>query len=487
MQIRNTSSSAPPVSSGRKGMRHGPASKSATGARGTRLATLCLTALASLHLCSCAQTLHSQPSASPSWQVGFWYWGQGDAQPAPASALPELLYFHAGTISRLALPDQKESWQVYGSVPDSLPGAREYWLVIRCDQQTVPDLSAVPAITTHISKLRREAQQRHLNVTGVQFDIDSPTASLPRYAELLAAIHKSMSGNLQLSITALLDWFRDGTAIAAVVSQTDEFVPQFYDIAADPLSAAGSIGGRFNGAEWNSKLNRFGKRFRIGVSAFGRARFLPGSSGSQNGPRLFGDLTPLDLARNSAFTVKSTRNPAQELVLEYRATRPVEVAYNSFVVGDRIQFILATPEAIHVAVESAHQIQGNCAGVLFFRWPSVDEGLVLPPDEILTAAGLAPQRPRVSSVEAVPGDCAAVSCTDLYLVNADPLAPVIVHYDIRSSAELEYFLPAGKVPSRMSGPSEITAAMPPWSAVNRVLLGRAVSALPVTFQVESHQ
>ena len=32
---------------------------------------------------------------------------------------------------------------------------------------------------------------------------------------------------------------------------------------------------------------------------------------------------------------------------------------------------------------------GNCAGVVFFRWPGSDEALVMEPSEVLMAAGLA--------------------------------------------------------------------------------------------------
>ena len=172
-------------------------------------------------------------------------------------------------------------------LPDSLPAAHEYWLVFRYEEQGVPELSAAPLILRQIRQLQNDARQRRLNVVGIQLDIDSPTGARSRYAALLAEVRKGMPAGLQLSITALLDWFRDGTPIAEVIRATDEFVPQFYDIAPSPFyGAGGAIGADFDGAEWAPKLNRFGKRFRIGISAFGRARFVsrrthrsPGASG----------------------------------------------------------------------------------------------------------------------------------------------------------------------------------------------------------------
>jgi Protein of unknown function (DUF3142) len=442
-----------------------------------RLAGLPLLLMASVVLSSCVDSLRSQPPPQR-WTAGFWYWNDNSAKSAPSGYTAEVIYVHAGTIRKQGGGYSQMSWLVFGSLPDSLPAAREYWLVLRYEAQGVPDLSAAPFIVRQIRQLQNDARQRRLNVVGIQFDIDSPTGALSRYATLLAEVRKGMPAGLQLSITALLDWFRDGTSIADVIQATDEFVPQFYDVAPSPFyGAGGAIAADFDGAEWAPKFNRFGKRFRIGISAFGRARFVSKADPSQPGSqRLFGDVTPLDVALHPGFNLQTSHND--------RATRKTQISYNNFQPGDMIQFILPTADAIRAAVEGARRIHGFCAGVVFFRWPGSNENLIMPPDDIMSAAGLAHRKENEARIEQVDGHCAAVSCVDLYLANATAYSPRTLRYEVRSSAELEYFLPAENIPVRMSGPSALELPLPPYCGVRRLFLGRAVSAAPVTFAVE---
>ncbi len=453
-----------------------------------RLPGLSLLLMASVVLSSCVDSLGSQPPPRK-WITGFWYWNDNSAKPAPSGETAEVIYLHAGTIRKQAGGYTQEPWLVFGSLPDSLPAAHEYWLVFRYEAQGVPDLSAAPFIVREIHLLQNDARRRRLNVAGIQLDIDSPTGALSRYAALLTEVRKGMPAGLQLSITALLDWFRDGTSIAEVIRATNEFVPQFYDVAPSPFyGAGGAIAADFDGAEWAPKLNRFGKRFRIGISAFGRARFVPKADPSQPGSqRLFGDVTPLDVALHPGFNLQTSHNEAKELVLSYKATRKTQISYNNFQPGDMIQFILPTADAIRSAVENARRIHGFCAGVVFFRWPAANENLIMPPDDIMRAAGLASSQESAPVVEQVDGHCAAVSCVDVYLVNASAYSPRTVRYQVESSTELEYFLPTENIPVRMSGPSAIELPLPPYSGVRRLLLGRAVSAAPVTFRVKVTQ
>lgn len=452
--------------------------------------------VSSFALSGCADSLRSQPPPAK-WTAGFWYWHGNGAEAAPAKATPDVLYFHAGTIrkpdvfgvyARGALAPQ---WSVYETLPSSLPAAREYWLVFREEQLGVPDLSAVAILTQRISDILTITRRWKFNVVGVQLDIDSPTGSLSRYADFLREFRKAAPPGLEISITALLDWFRDGTSIADVIKETDEFVPQFYDV----VSTGGSedwraIATKIDAAQWAPRLNRFGKRYRIGISTFGRARYVPREDPSHSGYaglRLYSDFTPVDIAGNPAFNLQASRSEANELVLSYRPTRKVRIGYNNFQPGDLVQFILPTPEAVRAAVESARRMGGNCGGVVFFRWPASNENLVMQPDDVLIAAGLAPPEQKVVGVEAVNGQCAAVSCVDLYLLNASAYAAKTIRYRIRSSAELEYFLPEHNVPVRMAGPSDIEITLPAYSGRNRILLGRAVSANPATFRVVEAQ
>ncbi|MES1260814.1 MAG: DUF3142 domain-containing protein [Acidobacteriota bacterium] len=449
-----------------------------------RLPGLPLLFVALLGLSACVEP----PPTPVKWQTGFWYWHDNAAEAAPATAVPDVLFFHVGAIWKYASRNQPDTGEVSGILPASLPAAREYWLVFRDEQPGVPDVSAAVPLARRISSLLLDARRRHLNVVGIQLDIDSPTAALPRYADFLREVRKGMPAGLRLSITALLDWFRDGTSIAAVVEQSDEFVPQFYDVASarhtEPWSA---IASKIDAALWAPKFRRLKKPFRIGIATFGRARFVPAPDPSRQayaGLRLFGDLTPLDVAGNPDFNLQVSHNDAGELILTYLPARNTHLGNNDFRPGATLNFIIATPDSIRAAVEGARRMGANCAGVLFFRWPASNESLVMEPDETWIAAGLAPPRRQLARIEWVDGYCAAVSCADLWLVTAGAFSDRTLRYRIRASSELEYFMPEEKIPVRMTGPSTLELTLPPWAGRSRILLGRAVSATRTEFQVE---
>ena len=451
-------------------------------------------------LSGCARSLQSQQPPTK-WTTGFWFW-QGSSTGATWSSEPlDVLFVHVGEIRKETAPyalwnmtaaHAREQWHVYGGLPDTLPAAREYWLVFRFERQGVPDLLVAPAIAQEVARLREAARKRHLNVAGVQLDIDSPTGALSQYASFLRALRKSLAPGFEISITALLDWFRNGTAIDEVIKEADEFVPQFYDVgAASSPDGGNAIAVKIDAARWESVFNRFGKRFRLGISSFGRARLVPKEVPARSryvGLSSFGDLTPLDIAMKSAFQLQATRSQANELVLSYRVTRKIRISYQDFEPGDTVQFILSTPETIRAAMESARRVKGYLAGVVFFRWPSSNEALTMRPDEVLMAAGLSAQgRGQQMSIRTIDGGCAAVKCLDVYLEHANPSSSQAVRYRIRSSTELEYFLPEENMPVRMKGLSELELSLPPYCGRGRMYLGRAVAAGSVVFTVEEEQ
>ncbi len=223
--------------------------------------------VASIALTGCVDALHSQ-QVPAKWTTGFWFWGGGSTDTPAGSEELNTLYVHVGAILKAAGPYAKEPWAVYGALPDHLPPAQEYWLVFRFEHQAVPDLSSAPILAREVSRLREDARQRHLNLAGVQLDIDSPTGSLSKYAAYVHEVKKGLPPGLEVSVTALLDWFRSGTAIADVIKEVDEFVPQFYDVAS-PENGDPAIASKIDTAKWGPVFNRFGKRFRIGISTFG--------------------------------------------------------------------------------------------------------------------------------------------------------------------------------------------------------------------------
>ncbi len=98
------------------------------------------------------------------------------------------------------------------------------------------------------------------------------------------------------------------------------------------------------------------------------------------------------------------------------------------------------------------------------------------------AAGFAADAQRKpTGIHLVDGGCAAVHCVDVYLVNANPLAPQPVRYRIISSTEMEYLLPEEGLSLRMSGPRQLELSLPPYCGRGRMYLGRAVTAKRAEF------
>ncbi len=452
--------------------------------------------ISSLSLAGCV-TLSSQPTP-PRWTTGFWFWQGSSLNAAYSGEALDSLLVQVGTITEKTFPfyvrsptNPADQWAIEGGLPDELPPAREYWLVYRYAKQGVPDPQVAAKIAAETALLQKGARKRRLNVVGIQLDIDSPTSALPQYAGLLRDVRKALPKGTQVSITALLDWFRHGTAIGDVIAQVDEFVPQFYDLADPADDNAAAIAARIDAARWGPVFNRFGKRFRIGISSFGRACVIPhepSAEGPYRGIVAYWDLRPLDVATNAAFDLQTSRSAADETVLSYRATRNVQIGYQRLNAGDTVQFIISTPDAIRAAVQSARQIKGQMAGVIFFRWPSSTEDWAMQPDEVVrSAAAGTPGRPEESRVQLVEGDCAAVYCADVYLENTGPLSPRPTRYRLRTSTPLEYFLPERNMPVHLVNASEFEVTLPAYCKRGRLYLGRAVALQRAEFAIKEEQ
>jgi hypothetical protein len=384
------------------------------------------------------------PAAGPKpmkWTTGFWFWKGSYASVTPRSEPLDVLFVQAD-----------------GDAPKDLPPAREYWQVFRLDQRAAPGLQDLPRLVESIGPARR-----------IQLDIDCPTRSLREYAVFLRELRKALAPGVEISITALLDWFRDGTSIASVLAEVDEFVPQFYDVQADRTV----IAARFTAAHWGPVFNRYQRRYRIGISTFGRASVARGET------MIIGDIKPLDFGVNPAFTLRSSRTDAGELRLRYEAAREAHAGYTRFAPGEAIEFVLASPESIGLAVAEAKRMGEYCAGVLFFRWPAFNETLTAQPDEVLVPAAAA----KPVDLRVITGDCAAVHCSDLYLLNSNVLSDQPTRYRIESSTDLDYFLPQENMPARLSGPTRLEVALPPYCTRGRMYLGRAVSAKRPEFTI----
>jgi hypothetical protein len=429
-----------------------------------------------ISLGSCATTGQTRAPASK-WSVGFWFWGGSEVTSESKNLQLDSVYFQAGRFDG-------------GELPLPLPLAKEYWMVIRYENRKVPSMNLIPELAERLKRVQSEARRRRLPLVGIQLDIDSPTGSLRDYAVFLRGVRKALPEGTQLSITALLDWFREGTAIQQVLNEVDEFVPQFYDLSDSERAAGGNrvgvaqsvnlrpIAGRIDSQVWAARFNRYAKRYRIGISSFGRSGVV-----SAGNLQVYYGLQPLPFGLNAAFSLQTARTPADELFLNFRAVRSTQLGYVRFEVGDRAQFVVPTSEAIREAYDSAKRMGGYCAGVLFFRWPVPGHELALSPVEVLHAIGRTQADVSTPRVIAKDGGCAAVECVDLHLFNADSQASSRRQYTVTSSVPLEYFLPEKDIPVRLASPNEVEVVTPPFSGVRHLYLGRAVTATPSEFSV----
>lgn len=402
---------------------------------------------------------NAAPQPLPKWEFGYWFW-QGSSAWVQAVAPIDTLYFQVRN----------------GRIPDRLPPAKSYWAVIRIDDHVLP------AQPFDWKKIQATATARNIQLAGVQLDFDCPTHALRDYAGYLQSARQQMPPEWQLSITALLDWFRPNTAIAKVLAAVDEFVPQFYDLR-NPGTVVGDavVAAPIDAAKWAPVFHKFGRRFKIGVSTFGRSRYIA----PQNGRAIsFLNLRPYDAGTNPAFQLTIATTPAKEQVLRYRATRDTSIHSQAFEAGSILEFVLSTPEAIAAAVAQVRQMGDRCGGVLFFRWPEQNETMAPEPDDILTAAGAAAIPAKQPSLKVEDQRCAAVHCATLTLFGLPSLPAKPVRYRITSSVDLEYFLPEKPAPVRMTGPRRVELTMPPYSGRMDVPLGRAVTARVATYTLE---
>lgn len=392
-----------------------------------------------------------------------------------ASGPVDALYFQASTVQKNRYVRGDDEWNAYDRFPAALPAAKAYWAVFRFEDHSIPDVASIRVVMRVWRELQNEAVGRGVRLAGLQLDIDCPTAGLGRYAAYLRELRKAMPADAQLSITALLDWFRTGTAMSDVAGEVDEFVPQFYDLGnPGAITAQPVIAAPIEASKWGPVFNKFGRRFRIGVSTFGRSRYI-------NAGRVIsqGDLRPFDFGADPAFRLSTERTPAQELVLRYTATRPTRVGYQDLGGGEAIEFVVPTPEAVRAAVAEARKMGEYCGGVVFFRWPMLNESLAAAPDEVL-----APEVKREANLRVVDQQCAAVQCVDLLLSGTPPLAPSPTRIAVTSSADLEYFLPDKEVPVRMTGARRLELTLPPYAGRLQLHLGRAVAAREAKYTLE---
>ncbi len=435
-----------------------------------------LLALLGASLTGCSQVMSGSPAAPLPWTIGFWLWPGAPIDATAAGTHPfDVLYVHVGRVDSYFKNSVSWPWAA------QIPQAAEYWALWRYDPPALTADSQIDVIARDFVKRKAEASARGQTIVGIQLDYDCPTDDLAQYASFLEKLGKALPAGTRISITALLDWFRQGTRIRELLAHTSEFVPQFYDAAPNVYGQLRGIAEPVDHGRWGPVFNSFGVPYRVGITTFGRIVF------TRNGEvQFFRDLAPLDvLGRPGLRTISEGQTPAGEQRSVLRVERPVVVNYWSLQPGDQIELVMPTRSSVLSAYEAAKQMGGFCAGVAFFRWPVSEETLVLNPAQVLgwvTRTDIVPGPPKVEAAE---GDCVAVCCWDLQLRIADRLPEHSVTYRIQSSRPLEYFLPDVRIKSRIlvSGASSIRVGLPALHGVGNLYLGRAVTMRPAQFTV----
>jgi hypothetical protein len=432
-----------------------------------------------LPLSACSKASAPRPS---SWSIGYWFW-QGSSAAVEAPLALDDLYVQSGRMSL----DPVGGWSVHADETGRLPAARRYWGVIRSDDPKAPSPSVSEALADHIRVLASNGR-RNRHIAGLQLDIDVPTTQLRQYAAFLHDVRSKLPKEFQLSITALPDWFRDGTSIGDVVAAVDEFVPQFYDLQ-DPGMRDMAVADPFDAGKWAPRFNQFKKPYRIGLSTFGRGRLTEAVAPSPTGSyrvSYYRNLAPGQLAFLPDLAVSAKPAPGGELLLRYTVQRETKLTGDwPLHPGDSFEFIVPTTERLRAATASVRQMGGYVAGVVFFRWPTGRESLVLQPADVLAAAAGVPSKsPSLPKLAATNAGCAAFHCYDLVLDGIRAPSPLACHYTVRSSVPLDYFVPENQVSIRLTAPRTLELTLPPYFVARQLRLGRAMSLQAAEFSVE---
>ncbi len=418
-----------------------------------------------------------KPNTVPAWKVGFWEWA--GAVP-PESGVKEHplddLYLQVGRVDSYFKNSVSWKW------PSDLPAAKEYWALWRYDPPAEPADSQIPIIARDFAALEAAARDSGRTIAGIQLDYDCPTSRLPDYALFLNKLSRQLPEGTRVSITALLDWFRPGTSVGRVFENISQFVPQFYDVAASKQGQQQGISEPLNPAKWAPVFNSFGIPYRLGISTFGRIGIT-----KPEGRYLFRDLTPLDVLGQPGITpLASETTPAGDKRLEFRVERSQPVNFWQLEPGDKIELILPTQRAVVAAYDAAKRFGGFCSGIVFFRWPSGNESLILEPSQVLNWVSGAESPMPGASVAADEGNCVAVICWDIQLEAVSTLPDHPVSYQIRSSQPFEYFLPNPKMNRRIryEGGGALRVELPAYFGVKSIYLGRAVTIKQAQFTVK---
>ena len=166
------------------------------------------------------------PTAAPDKTPGFWVWHR-------SSALTRQEKESLPTGGRLYRQIAEFGWRDGAWAPRPVAGAK----VLLDNEIPVVRLDPGPAFLDRPDAAAMLAKwlRHHFNdkvPSSLQLDHDCPVRLLPRYATFLRELRGEL-GLKEISITALAGWV-ESPAFKQLAEATDELVPMFYDLTADP-------------------------------------------------------------------------------------------------------------------------------------------------------------------------------------------------------------------------------------------------------------
>ena len=403
---------------------------------------------------ACARRVVPGPAA----RDAAWWWWPSTGAPQNGPSVP-LVYVLSGTLDTLA----RSRW------PASVPPAARYVLVWRGERRAVPTGDTVRPLVAAYTRVTSEARAAGASVGGLQIDIDVPTASLRSYAVWLDTVRRALPPGTTLSVTGLLDWFRDGTAIARVADAVDEVVPQFYDI--EPRSTMPGIAHPVDLATWLPRLEALERPYRLGLATFGRIERVESVNGRTT--RLaYRDLTPLDLVERFTRLGDVAATAGRERVVTF---------IDPSAGPHRRTYQLLVPPAD--AVGSGHALMAACgrwcAGVAFFRWPAAHESLVVGPRPEKDGHGN-----RVPTLDVEPMTCAPLWCADVTLVTLGRFPEHDAEIVLESSTPVRLVQAASVNRTVAASPRALVIRVPAWHGQARLPLGRIFTDRPARFSLQ---
>jgi hypothetical protein len=403
-------------------------------------------------------------------------------------AKTDLLYVDAGSLHALGNPKSRmNTWW-----PKQLPKASAYFALLRVEAAATPPEDIISGMITGYLSLKKEALGDGQRLIGLQLDFDCPTERLGEYARFIKQLRKSLPSEDRLSITALPDWFRSGTRIADVLQWVDEYIPQFYDLGNPGAGDKNAgIATPIDSSTWAPIFDSYSRPYRIGIATFGRISVLciseDNTASVQTIRRKFiREYDSFEMARQEGLElISETRSQSGERIVRFNAARRPGGYSQCVDSKEIIEMIIPTRESVLAAYDSAKQFGGFCCGVVFYRWPSENEAMVLSPDEVSDSIS-GGKLPQVrTTIETEDGFCAAVSCVDLYLRRSgDRLSPVPLSLRIHSSTDLEYFIPREGLDGKLVDRRTLEIRLPAYLGDPRIYLGRAVSREQAAYSPE---